>query len=263
MVYKPSMETTRPGKAIMQARQWGVGIFTASIGLGLLLSEIQRVKATIGSPLTIGYLTLFGITGVLIFLWIWATSKELDLCFEWLDPERYAPPSSIKETMMIVAMALVLSLLLFAARDPFYYGLVYTLYSAMLIYGYCYTKSEIRQAIEASKHRLDGERGGDRPGLAAEYQKGVDVLEKYFLLRPQTTRHVIIMTVSALGFIAAIAWKMNRNDVLGTLSYGLLGSTVVISEIIIAKWRLERDRDLRPIEAEIQELTREERTKAS
>lgn len=85
MVYKPNMDTTRPGKAIMQARQWGLGIFTASIGLGLLVSEIQRVKATIHSPQTIGYLTLFGITGILIFLWIWATSKELDLCFEWLD----------------------------------------------------------------------------------------------------------------------------------------------------------------------------------
>ena len=258
MVYRPNMETSRSAKSIRQARQWGVGIITTSAGIGMMLSEIQRVKASINSPLTLSYLTLFAITGVLILLWIWATSKELDLCFEWLDPERYSPPSSLKETIMIAGIGIILGLLLFAARDPLYYGIVFTLYSAFVTYAYYYTKTEILQAIEASRRRLDAETGGDQAALGSEYRKGVDVLEKFFILRPQTMRHIIILFTSGLGMSFGLIWKLLGKEVFGILSYGILGITIVVSEIVIAKWRLDRDGALRPIEAEVSELSRAE-----
>lgn len=256
MSYRPNMEASRPGKAIVQARQWGVGVITASAGVGMLLSEIERVKSTIADPLTVGYLALFAVTGAVIFLWIWATSKELDLCFQWLDPERYAPPSSVKETLMIAGLGLLLSALLFAARDPLYYAGVFTAYSAVVTYAYRYTRAEIAEAISASRHRLDGEANGESGVLATQYRKGVDVLDIYFCARPQTARHVIILLLSVGALLAALFWKLTGQTMFGVLAYALVGGAIVVSEVVIAQWRMSRDGLLRPLEAEIAELAR-------
>lgn len=152
MTYEPNLEAR--SKDIINARKWGIGLITSFLGLGMFISEIQRIKEIILNPSSLAYLTLFISTGSLVFLWIWVAHKELDLCFNWLDPQRYKPPSSLKETAMIISCGIILSLLFFAARDPLFYSIIFTIYSVTVTFTNAYTRSEIKKAIDSSKIRL-------------------------------------------------------------------------------------------------------------
>ena len=103
MIYKPSPERMRNrSHEIITARKWAVGLISTLLGVGMFISEIQRLRTLPTDIMNYVYLALFVVTGVLIFLWIWATQKELDLLFEYLDPQRYTPPSTAKETFLIL-----------------------------------------------------------------------------------------------------------------------------------------------------------------
>ena len=257
MTYKPNLESE--STAILDAKKWGVGVITTMLGFGMILSELQRIKESFPNILTLGYLTLFATTGILVFLWLWASKKELKLCFIWLDPERYDPPSSFKETMMIVGLGVVLSILFFASRDPLFYGIIFTIYSMIVTYTNYYTKNEIYRAIIGSRNRLKKElKNNKKKKLTKQFIKGVNVLEYYFYKRPQTTRHILIVGGCIIGLTLGVIWKITNNEFFGAGTYLCFFLLIAISEIIIASWRLNRDNNLRPIKAEINELCRKD-----
>ena len=78
MTYKPGYLRDR-SKEIVNARNWGIKLITGVVGIWLFVSEIKRVWSLDFNPMQVAYLILFLLTGALIFLWIWATQKELDL----------------------------------------------------------------------------------------------------------------------------------------------------------------------------------------
>ncbi|MBN2143834.1 MAG: hypothetical protein JW774_04335 [Candidatus Aureabacteria bacterium] len=258
MVYKPG-KLRRKGKEIVNARNWSIGIITALLGLGFFISEIQRIKALNNDPMNWGYLALFILTGILVFLWIWASQKELDLLFDWLDPERYVPPSSLKETIMILWCGAILTALLFSSRDPYMYGIMFFLYSLLIIPSVKYLNEQIRTAIDKSKARSADDLNDPNQSMKAKlYMEGVDVLHEYFLERPMLKRLIIIAVASAIGLIAGIYWKLSGQKIIGILSYGILFLTIFLSEIVIARWRCIRDDKLRKIEAELDEYIRDD-----
>ena len=95
MVYRPNPTLREQSKEIISARSWAVGLITTVLGVGLFLSEVDRIRHMTPSAMSYAYLVLLAVTGCLIFLWIWATQKELDMLFRWLDPQHYEPPSSM------------------------------------------------------------------------------------------------------------------------------------------------------------------------
>jgi hypothetical protein len=124
MVYKPDpARSVKRTKQLVNARKWGIGLITSVIGVGLLVSEVRRLTNEPLDFMDYGYIALFFFTGGLIFSWIWSTERELDLLFEWADPEKYEPPSGIVETLMILVLALLVVLLLFSSRNPLLYRL--------------------------------------------------------------------------------------------------------------------------------------------
>lgn len=255
MTYKPNL--IKGSDSIIDAKKWAVGIITTFLGLGMFLSELQRIKDILFEPLMLGYLLLFLTNGVLVFLWIWATKKELDLCFIWLDPERYEPPSSLKETIMIVGLGILLSILFFVSRDPLFFGIVFTLYSITVTYTNYYAKNEINSAIIGSKQRLEKEIKNEKTKLVSiQYLKGLNALEDYFIKRPQTIRHLWIIGFCLISLVFGVLWKFTNSEIYGIISYSISFLIILFSEIIIAQWRIYRDNCLRPIKAEINELTR-------
>ena len=73
--------------ALITARNWGVKIICSGLGLGLFVSETRRIWEHVLEPANIAYLVLFITTAIVILLWIWATEHELNLLFDWMDPE--------------------------------------------------------------------------------------------------------------------------------------------------------------------------------
>ena len=203
------------------------------------------------------YIVLFLLTGIFVFLWIWATQKELDLLFNWLDPKRYVPPSSIKETLLIVWFGIVLSALLFAARDPLLYGVIFSVYSIILIPASIYLTKEITKAIEYSNSRIEDDMASSELEKKTKlYRAGVDVLKEYFLDRPVIRRLLAISTASITGVLVAIYWKISGSKTAGVTAYSVFLVTIAVSEIVIARWRCIREDRIRAIEAEFEECIR-------
>jgi len=199
-------------KEITNARKWGVGIITALLGLGLFVSEAERIRSLDFQLIHYMYLSLLLVTGALIFLWIWASQRELDLLFEWLDPEGYVPPSSIKETVLILFFAVTLIAMLFSARNPVVYGIVFTGYCAVQLPAGAYMNREIRKAVQGSMKRVEGDLADPaRAPKAALYRDGIEVLETCFLKRPVGLRCVMILLASMIATATAI-WGQASDD---------------------------------------------------
>ena len=254
MIYKPDAALMRDrSKEIINARNWAIGVITALLGMGMFLSEIQRIRQISFDVMNCAYLILFAVTGVLVFFWIWATQKELDLMFEWLDPKHYEPPSSIKETLLILTFGIFLVMLLFTSRNPLWYAAAFSAYSLILIpVGGIYMLTLIGEGIDASKERIRGKQESQsadrRIGL---YSQGIDVIDHYYRKRPTKARLVLILAASLLGLALATAWRFTGLQEFGVAAYAVFISTVIVSEAVITRWRIIRDAQLGALAADI------------
>ncbi len=254
MVYKGGT-LVEPSRQIINARKWGAAIVTAAFGFGFLVSEAQRLRLSLQDPLTFGYLVLFVVVAALIFLWLWATQKELEILLQWLDPEKYVPPSSLKETSMALALAAVLVALLYCARDPLWFGIAFTAYSLAVPLATRYLNSQIGKAINGSRTRLTADLGSPvtRP-TALLYSKGVDELERYFLKPAQMLRYWLIAAFALVGTVLAAAWKLQGLKSAGVTAYAVFFLTILVSEFVILRWRQQREAALQPLARELRDL---------
>jgi hypothetical protein len=258
MIYKPDPKYLRErSKELINARNWGIGLITSLLGVGLFISEIERIRSLKPDVINYLYLALFAITGLLIFLWIWATQKELDMFFEWLDPDHYDPPSTIKETLLILIFAFLLISLLFAARNPLWFSAVFSVYSIIGIPTEKYLTSEIKLAIDKSKSRATNDLSDDNLKKKAEiYLQALEVLNGYFILRPMKLRSLLVAAFSIVGLSLGIMWEVYDSRLAGIFCYMSFILNISISEAVIAYWRIVRDSSIRPITAELRELSR-------
>ncbi len=204
-----------------------------------------------------GHIALLGMTAWLIFSWIWSSQKELDLLFEWLDPERYEPPSTIMETILILTLGILLAGLLVAAKDPGWDALIFTAYSLADKLANKKVQSEVGEAISKSKERAHKDLENKALVQKARlYLKGLQALERYYILRPHPLRTLMTLIFSSIGLLISLAWWLTRSDIVGFASYNAFLLTLVVTQIIIWHWRIVRDLGLRPIKAELNELTR-------
>ena len=258
MTYDPK-DLRERSKEIINARTSGVVLITSLLALGLFISEVRRIRSLSPDLINYAYLALFILSGLLIFLWIWSTQKELDLLFEWLDPQRYEPPSTLKETLLIIALAILLIGLVLASRNPMLFGSVFSGYSLVALFAGIYRDREIALAIDKSKERLRTDLdSGDQAikNRAALYMAGINVLDSYFIRNPMTLRSVLVFLFSLLGLTLAIWWRVTGSRSAGFLSYLVWFLIISVSEVVIGVWRNTRDTDLRPITADLRELRR-------
>jgi len=261
MVYDPKLKSKLEEKSenLINVRKWAIGIILSLLGGRYILLEFERINHSFFELMIIGHILLLILTIILVFLWIWATQKELKLCFIWLDPERYSPPSSIKETIMIIGIAILLCALFISSIDPLYFGIVFTTYSVILTFTNKYTMDEIHTAIIGSKSRLRNEQTKVKADeLNEQFNKGINVLEEYFIKRPQTKRLIIIDVCCLPGLVLGIIWKVSDIKTLGFITYLSFFCLIFISELVIANWRFIRDNHLRIIESEIDEIKRKQ-----
>ena len=204
-----------------------------------------------------GHIALLGMTGWLIFSWIWSSQRELDLLFEWLDPERYEPPSTILETILILTLGVLLAGLLLAAKNPSWYALVFTAYSLADILANKKVQSEVGEAISKSKDRAQKDlESRDLAQKARLYLTGLQTLERYYVLRRHDLLTLITFVCSAIGLAVSFAWRLTDSDKLGFASYAIFLLILVFIQITIWRWRIVRDVGIRPIKAELNEFTR-------
>ncbi|MDD4891304.1 MAG: hypothetical protein PHU85_15390 [Phycisphaerae bacterium] len=236
----------------------GIRLIGLSVGTYLLVSEYQRIRSLGLDVMDYAYLGLLFFTGCLVLLWIWAVQRELEFLFTWLDAGAYVPPSSMGETVIILGFAGFLTALLFASRNPFAYGIIFTVYSAASIPGAIYVNRQLREAIDASRNRaLEDMQDGQLAPKARVYLEAIAVLEAYFLKRPIVLRLYVILAASLAALGLAIWWQASKARSVGFLAYLAFILIILISELVIGWWRIVRDNKLRSVDMRLLEIQRE------
>jgi len=249
-------------KQIRKARQWAIELILASVGITHFISEIQRIQEHPYDLMLYAYLALLLLTGILIILWYLATEKELDLLFKWLNPQSYDPPSDLTTTSVIVGVGLLLSMLIFASRNPLVYGSIFSIYSFVLIFEVRILNRELESCISQSRNRQlellkNGQNQKDKL-----YLEGIEILNLYFLKRHHVLRNILVFIFSLVGLVFAIYWGISGLSLFGIAAYLTFSLTIIVSEIVIGSWRNIRNKNLRPLDDELREVTRETKSSA-
>lgn len=240
----------------------GIRLIGTLIGLGLFVSELQKILKLPFDLMNCGYMALFAMTFLLIFFWIRSTERELDLFFDWLDPEKYEPPSDIKETLIILCLALFLVGLLFASRNPLLYGCLFTTYNLLNVFSEKRFETELSEAMSKSKDRARADLENEKLApKAALYLRGVEILESYYFARPHMRRIELILVSSILAVAFSVFWSATGAASWGVVAYLLFFVIILTGEISIWRWRSIRETELRPITAELNQLIRDEESK--
>ncbi|WP_348262866.1 hypothetical protein P8935_24125 [Telmatobacter sp. DSM 110680] len=79
------------------------------------------------------YLVLLAVATLLTAGWIFVANKEFDIMCNFLDPLEYRIPD---ETFIGMAIAAALTILLFTARNPLWFGVSYSVYMLLSVLGW-------------------------------------------------------------------------------------------------------------------------------
>ena len=256
MSYKEGalMHKTEP---LVRAREYAVSGITAVLGVTLFVQEAQRIREAPFCLVNYEYLALLGVTGALVFLWIWG-SEELEMLGRWLDPEEFPVPSSFNQLAMIMGLAFVLVCLFFAARDIRWYTSLFLFYMFLDFVMLRYVHGVIRHAVDGSFKRVRE----DKSPSAELYAKAIEQIEHYYFVRPHDLRRIVVFFAMGIAWVLALQGSYHDNqecndDIFVKLAYGLSIATVAAAEIVIGYWRQARDNALRAVEASFSEARRQ------
>jgi len=119
--------------------------------------------------------------------------------------------------------------------------------------------SELRDVFKKSKNRINKDLKTPEPLQKHKtYLAGIEILEFYFIKRRQILRLIFIFAFSLVGLVLSIYWEVEKISFVGFTAYFIFFFTILISEIVIYRWRNIRDITLRPLAAELSELSRED-----
>jgi hypothetical protein len=248
------MQKTEP---LVRAREYAVSGITAVLGVTLFVQEAQRIREAPFCLVNYEYLALLGVTGALVFLWIWG-SEELEMLGRWLDPKEFPVPSSFNQLAMIMGLAFVLVCLFFAARDIRWYTSLFLFYMFLDFVMLRYVHGVIRHAVDGSFKRVRE----DKSPSAELYAKAIEQIEHYYFARPHDLRRIVVFFAMGIALVFALQGSYHDNqecndDIFVKIAYGLSIVTVTAAEIVIGYWRQARDNALRAVEASLSEERRQ------
>ncbi len=183
----------------------------------------------------------------LIYSWMWATEYELALA-AWLYPDKKCIPSGTKETVQVMILGIVLVTLFYSTRDALMFSVVFTVYSTVVcLLVYLMNKVEIPPLFKDSIDHLNDNPENWGKEIIDLRQNAISILDSYFLRRPHTPRHILILLTSFVSLLLALYGELRGYPNLLLLAYALIFITILVSEIVIFYWRNKRDSELRPI----------------
>ncbi len=249
MAYEPG-DLEKRVKEIRKSISWGQGAITAALGLGLLSTEIKKILSLPHQLNDFLYLALLIAIGVKVALWIWVSQKELALFCQWLDPEEYEPPD---ETLIIVGFAVVLAILLYAARNPIVFGAAYTVYSVANVLGWKHIRGEIKTAVTKSRLRLKDE-PSEQAGII---EQALALIERYYVEAPHIARSSLGLILAITGLAISTYGGLRHNQTATAGAYLVyIFDTLIIEELGTMRLRLALYAGLRPLSAKVHDLER-------
>jgi hypothetical protein len=235
---------------LRRAIDWSAKVVLGVVGVGLFRSEVERVRTLPHDVINNLYLALLAATLLLTAGWILVSLKELTIICEWLDPMVYDPPD---ETLVGLGIAVALSALFFASRSPLWFGVSYSVYTAINLAAVIHLRKQMVDVIARSRARLDVE----PPAGAQLYRRAIDLLELYYVKRPNTLRVAATLALALAGLALSIVSQDEAHASFKAYAYVLyLTSLVVLEGLVAFVWRARLYGGVRPLAAAKHELER-------
>jgi hypothetical protein len=222
--YAARMDTAKTGA------YWGIVVI---FGLVVTLNDFKSMwtpSAWDKEGLFAAGIVLFVGLAILACRWVDATSNEMEL---WIDELRN--PMTKKQVQgAMFGLAIVLGSLLALAHNIICVSAFMAGYFLVNYWTQWLSNEHFRRALERTR---------EAP-LDSMNFKVLDVMEEYWLARPQMARIVTMMFFASLAFSLALAgWAQQKpqRTPFYLASYVLLFLDILVGEIVMFVWRRDRD----------------------
>jgi hypothetical protein len=220
------------GKIYEQLRDylnWGIGI-TVCIA-ALLLSKDKLVQLYYNQPVTAAFSTaLLVTTFVWFFMYVQASRRELDMLDSAFDSDRIERWKGVV-LPTVVGLSLLFGCLIAFSTNILIYSALVPLQSVLDLFGQVTINRNLNILVREKQFRgAEGERKGQ-------------ILFLYYVEKPHLLRVSLILVVFCGAFGLAVTSHFLRQPTYGYISYSAIIAAIVIGEIVIRRWRKERDKD--------------------
>lgn len=179
-------------------------------------------------------LLLITIAG-LVFRWIFAVSGEMRLLREYFPNQIRPQPGQVY--VWTVIFSVLLGTLFALTGNIIAFSAVFAVYSVGDMWGQKIRDAQLKPGFhEARDEVIDDDLRARRA-----------VIESYYLTRPQIERAATIMFFSFVALSLALAGNGASTDIRNRVhvaSYAIVIINVLVSEIVIGRWRRQRDLQL-------------------
>jgi len=199
----------------------------------------------------------------LVFQWVIVTSNEFALLQR---SARYSPLVKHQSYFIIIGLTTLLGVMGYYTEDILIFSCIFTIYSFFNIVGSWLVIPHIISGFEKNikglyhvyKNRED-KIDSALLTIAKDYFENKEcsmfrIIEEYYIFRPVVLRSVVITFISCISLILAlidtlgdttqITFFATQRDILSIMAYIIMILNIVVSEIIIALWRKERDKKI-------------------
>jgi hypothetical protein len=215
------------------AAYWGiVGVFAVVASLNDFKSMWTPSTWDSQGLFAAGIVLFIGIA-VLAYRWIDATSNEMEM---WIDELRN-PMTKKQVHGAMIGLAIVLGFLLALAHNITCVSALMAAYFLVNYWTQWLSNEHFRRALERTR----------QSPLDNTNFKVLDVMEEYWLARPQMVRIVTMMFFASFAFSLALAGWVQQGPEKTRFyfaSYGLLFLDILIGEIVMFVWRSDRDKKI-------------------
>jgi hypothetical protein len=227
---------------IRHAIDYGTKLILMCVGIGLFRTELLRI---ISLPRELNnelYLVLLTAATLLTAGWIFVSNKEFEIMCDFLDPLDYEIPKGIFVGM---AIATALTILLYTARNPLWFGISYSAYMLLSVFGWKRVTSEMDKAIEGSREKLL-----DEPERKREiYGGALDILYSYYVRQANLPRVWTSFALGVVGLMFSLLARTLDRAVFNTIAYVIFILSILALEGVLAfYWRFRLYAQVRPFE---------------
>jgi hypothetical protein len=193
------------------------------------------------------YVVLLGVTILLTAGWIFVANKEVDIMCEFLYPDEYKYP---EEYITSVLIAIALTVLLYTSRNPLWFGIAYSVYMAVSVFGWTRIKLELSKAIAGSRHRLEEE----HQEATLFVGEALDILQGYYVRQPNLPRVVTSLVLAIAGLVLSLCAVATSKRIWADIAYLLYIVSIAGLELGLAfYWRWVLYRRIKPYEVKMSE----------
>ena len=177
--------------------------------------------------------------GLLLQYW-WNSSYELDMLTDYLE-EEVTLRIKIKTYCVIIFLAIFFGILISFSHKILIYCMGIIIYSLLDVWGTWQLGKTIEPLIKKRSEKSNGEE-----------RKTIETIYDYFFKNPYVQRILTIMFVNWIAFTLALIarYEKSLSRTLEFSAYVIVGLNIIVSELIITKWRRKRNVNLRKLEGE-------------